>query len=171
MDGYEWVLPDDDADFEVLVLEDSAVSAWPTPAVHLLRSDEGQSLRRADMPWSGRHALVLRDDAVEEVGNLLWEFGDLLRLSSGEARLTIFAARAVAGALDTGASDIVRFDSGEVMDLRRPVFHPTIAGAGAFRLSEFRRGALYLTQDLVDAIRETGLSSGTDFKLVYESPS
>jgi hypothetical protein len=53
------------------------------------------------------------------------------------------------------------------MDLRRAEFRTEmIAGAGALALTEMPRGDLYLTEDLVDSIRSTGQSAGTDFVLV-----
>lgn len=38
----------------------------------------------------------------------------------------------------------------------------------AFRLGEMPRGDLYLKGSLVEAIRDTGMSVGTDFTAVYE---
>jgi hypothetical protein len=68
---------------------------------------------------------------------------------------------------DLERSDAVRFGTGRIMDLRRAEFRTEmIAGAGALALTEMPRGDLYLTEDLVDSIRSTGQSAGTDFVLV-----
>lgn len=170
MDGYEWVLPVDDADFETLRLAGQTSEPWPSPEVRLLRTeDDGTLLRRASMPWLDSHALVLRDEAIDSVGRVLNYRGDILPLKSGDARFCLFAAHIQSSALDLEHSQIVRFSSGRILDLKRPVFHDeVVARAGAFKLREMPRGDVYFTQDVVEALRATGDAVGTDFELVYD---
>ena len=140
--------------------------------MHLLRADDrGRTRQHADMPLLTSNVLILRDEAIEAVGPLLTPHGELLPLRSPEARLALFRARQLSGALDEGRSDLVRFSSGRIMDLHAPMFHPSVvASAGAFVLAEMPRGHMYLTGELVDAIRGTGRTAGTDFRLVFQTP-
>lgn len=141
--------------------------------MELLRVDDrGGTRKRADMPWLGSHVLVLRDEAIESVGRLIAPYGEILPLRVNDARLSVFSARLLPGALDEERSELVRFGSGQIMDLKRPVFHDEIVdGVGAFKLPEMPRGDIYLTEEMVMAIRSTGQSAGTEFVLVYESGS
>jgi hypothetical protein len=113
--------------------------------------------------------LVLRDEAIETVGALLQPHGELLPLACDEARLALFSAPKLEGVLDEGRSDIERFDSGRIMDLRAPVFRTELIGdTQAFKLVETPRGNLYLGEQLVEAIRATGMTSGTVFAVAYD---
>lgn len=151
MDGFEWALPADEADYEMFrsLAGQSRATSWPSPQMRLLRvDDDGQPLHPAAMPWFGSHVLILRDAAIDAVGQLLAEYGEILPLTSSDADMAVFSARSLSGALDLERSDVVRFGTGRIMDLRRAEFRTEmIAG------------------DLVDSIRSTGQSAGTDFVL------
>lgn len=168
-EGYEWALPVDSDDFEVLqgLAERHPRGTWRPIQMTLLTTDDwGRPQRRADLPWLGSHDLVLRDEAIDTVGSLLAPHGELLPLACEQARLAVFSAPAVAGVLDEERSDIVRFGSGRIMAIRHPVFRRDVLGASkAFKLAEMPRGELYLAEDIVDEIRATGMISGTKFKL------
>lgn len=170
VDGFEWVRPVDAVHFETFhaVKARSAGGEWVPVEMGLIRTDDqGRPQRRADLPWLGSDVLVLRDEAIEAVGPLLLQSGELLPLACDEADLVVFSARLVEGALDEERSRIVRFPSGKILALPRPVFHDdVVSSARAFGLAEMPRGPIFLTQPLADAIRATGLSSGTDFGAV-----
>jgi hypothetical protein len=170
-EGFEWVVPTDPADFEVvrMLAERPVGSGWEPIHMTLLKVDDhGLPHQGAYLPWLGSEAIVLRDEAIETVGALLRPHGELLPLLCDDARLTLFAAPAVAGVLDENRSDLDRFGSGRVMALRAPVFRADVLGStGAFKLAEMPRGDLFLTGDLVEAIRATGMTAGTDFAPVY----
>lgn len=171
-DGYEWAIPVEAGSSEILVTagrEDGV--PWAIPELHLLRVVDGsKQLRRAVLPWLGSFALVLRDEAIDTIGPLLSDYGQLLPLLSPDARLSLFAARLVPGAISLEKSEIVRSSDGEIMYFQRPVFNDeVIAEAGAFKLPEMPRGDVYFTERLVDAIRATGCDTGTKFELVYDS--
>lgn len=173
MEDYEWALPVDDANYELFrTVDDPGGPSWPTPEMYLLRVVEVvKRLRRADMPWLGSNTLILRDAAIDTVGPLLSEFGQLLPLLCADARLVFFAADPLPGAIDIERSEIVRFKDGSgIMDIKRAVFNDeVVSGRGAFKLPEMPRGDVYLTEKLVSAIRATGHDSGTEFKLMYDS--
>lgn len=169
-EGYEWALPVDSDDFEILqsLADRPAGAAWQPVQMTLLRvDDQGHPHRRADLPWIGSHALILRDQAIDTVGRLLAPHGELLPLDCKEARLAVFSAPIVTGVLDEDRSDMVRFGTGRIMAVRRPVFRLDVLGnAKAFKLAEMPRGDLYLSADLFDALRATGMTAGTDFRPV-----
>lgn len=173
MDGYEWALPIEDADFERFrrLGEDARKFVSRPPQMRLLRvDDDGKLLKPAGLPWLGSHVLVLRDSAISVLGPLLAPFGKVIQLASNDADLAVFNANSLPGVLDEERSEIVRLGSGRILDIKRPILHDEVlSGVGAFKLPEMPRGDLYLTEDLVDAIRATGQSTGTDFLLVYES--
>ncbi|MDP5226314.1 MULTISPECIES: hypothetical protein [Arthrobacter] len=108
--------------------------------------------------------LILRDDAIETIGPLLRPHGELLPLLCEEARLAVFSAPVVEGAVDLEKSDIVRFRDGGILRFRSTVFHEEVVGnLMAFKLSEKPRGKLYLTEPLVEAMLATGMTAGTNF--------
>lgn len=172
-EGFEWAFPVDPGDFEVFwtLSERQPGAAWEPIRMRLLKEDEHERpWLRAEMPWLGGHVLILRDEAIEAVGPLLAPYGELLPLVCDEARLVVFSARLVANALEEGRSDIVRFATGRIMDIRRHAFDlGAIAGTRAFKLAEFPRGGLFLTGDLVASIRRTGFTDGTEFHLIYDA--
>lgn len=170
-EGFEWALPLEDASFEVIRRAQPDTARWAAPAMRLLHvDDDGTLLHWADMPWHGSHVLVLGDEAVDRVGPLLSAHGVCLPLTCDEARMAVFVARALVGGLDEDRSELVRFGSGRILDLKRPAFIASaIAQSAAFRLEEMLRGDLYLTDRIVDAIRATGLSGGTEFELVEQA--
>ena len=165
-EGYEWLLPEDDGDFETfLALAGHPQSAWRPPAMKLLKvADDGRPLRPAGMPWLGSHVLILRDRAVDSIGPILEPHGQLLPLACTEARLVVFDAQVLPGVLDEERSELVRFGSGRIMKLKVPVFRSAYPeGAGAFKVAEMPRGPILLTRNLVRAIEDTGDSAGTSF--------
>lgn len=171
-EGFEWALPVDATDFEVIasLSEGSAGSAWDPLHMRLHTVDDrGRPQEHAYLPWLGSGELVLRDEAIDVVGALLQPHGELLPLECDQARLALFSAPTVAGALDEQRSEIVRFNSGRIMWLPGPVFRPeALRSMQAFKLSEMPRGKLYLGEELVQSIRAAGYTSGTDFAVVYE---
>lgn len=171
--NYEWVMPIAEGRTEWLAVVGTAAQdpVEPAPEVEILTEDEGEHFKRAWMPWYGSHLLVLRDEAIDAVGPLVLPFGSLIELPSKAARIAIFAAQTREQMLDVNRSEIIRFpSSGRVMSVRSPVFRDElVAEVDAFRLEEMRRSALYLTEALVDEIIATGLTSGTEFELVYDS--
>lgn len=172
-EGFEWAFPVDPDDFEALwtLPERRPGAAWQPVQMRLLKEDEHERpWRRAEMPWLGGHVLILRDEAIEAVGPLLAPYGELLPLTCDEARLVVFSAALAANVLEEDRSEIVRFASGRIMDIRRHAFDlGALVGNRAFKLAEFPRGDLFLTGDLVESIRETGLTGGTEFHLIYDS--
>ena len=173
-ENYEWALPADDVDNEAIwtLAGRRPGQAWDPIRMTLLKvdSDHGSPYRRADLPWLGSHTLVLRDQAIDRVGEILRPYGELLPLLCDDARLTLFSAPPVAGVLDENRSEVVRFSTGGIMSIRRHAFRlSALEETMAFKLVEMPRGNLYLTDRLVDAILATGMTAGTEFVPVYDA--
>jgi len=130
----------------------------------LTRDDHGRPVRRADLPWNSGAVIVLRDEAIEVVGDVLRGHGEILPLECWTARLALFSPPLVSGVLDEDRSDLLRFDSGRIMMLKRPAFDLSkLGGIKAFRLAQMPRNQMYLTQSLVEELLATGMTSGTEF--------
>jgi hypothetical protein len=173
-EGYEWVVLDDETDYERFFGPRS--TSWsagrqPVPNAHLLGDDAGRGGRlRARMPWLAEGVFALRDEAIDGIGPLLEPFGETLRLRSSDARLVAIRITNVIDVLDEAESDIVRFpSSGRVMDIRRYAFRrEALLRPQAFRIPQFLRGGTFLTEDLVRQIESRG-SEGTAFLAVGDA--
>lgn len=167
-EGHEWALPAEESGFHVLARVDEFIDngGWSSPKMSIMSvGDRGEPLEHADLPWCNSGVIVLRGRAIREVGSLLDPFGVLLPLDSDGEPLALFRAHAVDGVLDTERSEIVRFSSGRILDIVRPVFHSDrVPESAAFRLAERPSGPTLLTASLVARIVATGLSSGTSFR-------
>ena len=136
-EGFEWVLPVDDDDFETFQGFDGTRRgpSWKPIPVKVLRvDDQGEPSRPADLPWLGRHVLILTPRATHVLGERLQEFGELLPLSCVDAELFVYNPLHVIDALDEDRSEVVRFTSGRVMKINRHVFRPEVlAGVPIFK--------------------------------------
>ena len=116
------------------------------------------------MPWLSQGFLVLRDKAIESVSPILEPYGEFLPLLSDEARLVGFRPTLRIHAQDEQNSEIVRFSTGRIMRLKRGVLTAdSTTGKKIFGLSQMHRGAIYLTEEIVLEIEQTGSATGTSF--------
>jgi hypothetical protein len=169
-EGYEWVLPVDEADHEVFHGMDGTPrrAGWrPVPVYRVTTTSAGTPRAESDLPWLGSHVLVLRDKAVGALGDVLAGYGELMPLSCPDTELWVFNALRVVDALDEERSTLRRFTSGRIADIQRHVFHPDrVAGVEVFRLPQTPRGPLCLSGDFVDRVHSAGLR-GAGFDLVW----
>lgn len=173
-DGFEWVIPVDEADSETFRSFDGTPrrASWRPVPVTVLRSDEdGEPWRAADLPWLGSHVLVVSARAAERLGEQLQRDGELLPLACADAALFVFNPLRVVDALDEEHSDLVRFAGGRVMRITRHAFRRDRLGdVGVFKVPQLLRGSLFMTAEFVDRLRATGFE-GTDFERVWSSES
>ena len=122
-EGFEWVFPVDDADYEVFRGFDgtSRLGSWRPISMQLgwEVDDDNPPYRPAAMPWMGTDVLFLKREAVEVLGDALSQWGELLPLQNDETDLYVFNALYSLPALDEEHSDIVRFESGRIMMVDR----------------------------------------------------
>ncbi len=172
VEGFQWVLPINDDDFEIFLGFDgsSRASTWTPARVQLLSADEERTLEKSDFPWLGRHALILSSRAIGAVEGLLRNDGELLPLACDEAALWVFNPTTVVDALDQDRSELVRFNSsGRIMTVTKYVFQAELVGdAVAFKVPEFLRASTFVTERFVDAMKLAGLR-GVEFELLWES--
>src|SRR5262249_18919616 len=140
---------------------------WRPIPVRLVHEDEGKKLVGSDSPWLGSHALIFRRSAIDKLGALLEEHGELLPLSCSEAELFVFKATRVLDALDEQASAVTRFSSVRVMRVTRYVFKPAaIAGSNIFKIPNLRVSPTFVEERFVKAWASAGLR-GLEFKKVW----
>jgi hypothetical protein len=171
-EGFEWVQPVDDNDFDAVYQLDGTPRArqWRPIQVRRLEADDnGRPWLPADSPWLGAHALVFRERGYQLVDGLLGDAGEFLELDpvDGTDRLWLYNVTQVVDALDEEGSGLVRFPStGRVMKVNRHVFDvDRITGLVAFRVPQLR--SLFLSGEAVDAISAAKLS-GAAFDLVWQ---
>jgi hypothetical protein len=170
MEGYEWVVPVDEADFEIFRGLDGTPrrTGWqPVPMRRLTKTRTGARRAESDLPYLASHVLVLRDEAFAALSDVLAEYGELLPLSCPDTGLWVFNALRVVDALDEDRSTLRRFSSGRIADIQRYAFDlERIAGIDIFRLPQTPRGPLCLGGGFVDRVRAAALR-GVDFQLVW----
>ena len=160
-EGFEGVVIDDLASLQSLLeLDRRPGRRWRPPVAELVREHAGRPLARAAAPYLNRSVLVLRDEAVEGLGRLLAPHGALVPLKCADAELVAFVAP-VLDLMDEEASELVRFDSGRVMDVLRPRFREGADAHPAFRVSSMPAGPLFVSAGLAEELSGRGLLSGT----------
>ena len=171
-EGFEWAQPIDEDDFRIFRHLGPGVdrSTWIPVPFWLVREDEGQTFAESDFPWLGSDTLILRERAVDLLGDLIAPYGELLPLECDEAVLAAFNVHRIIDALDERRSTVVRYpSSGRVMAIERHAFAPEIVGeAVIFKIPEV--GSTYVTDEFVNRVETAGLR-GLDFPMIWESGS
>jgi hypothetical protein len=169
-EGYEWVLPVNEADHEVFRGLDGTPRRVGWEPVHMQRvttTRTGARRAESDLPFLSSHLLVLRDKAFAALGDVLADYGELLPLSCPDTELWVFNALRFVDALDEDGSTLRRFSSGRIADIQRYAFHPErVAGVEIFRLPQTPRGPLCVSGEFVERVRAAELR-GADFQLVW----
>ncbi len=171
-EGFEWVVPVDDADFELFraLAGRSQTATWKPIQMRLVKEDErGRPLQPSDIPWLGGHAPVLTERAATALGSVLLRDGELLPLECSEAALVMLNVTTVRDALDLDRSVVVKFPStGRIMDVKSHVFRPgCLRGIRAFKVPELLRGSVFVNDDVVATAQGAGLV-GVGFRLVWD---
>jgi len=165
---YEWVMPVDKADHEVVRRLDggSKLGNWKPIRMELIKPDSGKTYKQADFPWYGVQVIILRKGAVERLRPMLLQAGEVLPLECEEAELNLWNVTNVVDALDYERSKIVRFpSSGRILDIRKHVFKPHLLGSQpAFKLPGLQ--TIYLGARFVEEVTASGLT-GLKFKQVW----
>ena len=165
-DGFELCHPVDAGDWEhirVHVNGEVRSRTWRPIPVRLIRENEGERLSRSDSPWLGSHAPIFRASALDVLGDLLEPHGEFLPLSCPDARLWMFNATRVIDALDEEASSVVRFESGAIMMIDRPVFRlDRLADVHAFKIPSLRVSPVFFGGAIVRRWMESELQ-GLEF--------
>jgi hypothetical protein len=171
-EGFDWVLPLNEQDFDALRFDGrSRQDSWTPVKMRRLTTDErGRTLAESDFPsCSGGDMLLLRQRAVDALGELLRACGELLPLEcTGGAPLWTLNVTTLLDALDEDRSKLLRMpDSGEILRVKVPFFRSEgVAQAQLFKLARMPRGLIYVTEPVAQRIKSLPLR-GIDFKQVW----
>jgi hypothetical protein len=168
--GFEFCHPERSSDFQTIKLLIDGTprgSTWRPISMRLIDEEHGESLARSDSPWLGPHALIFREAAIEVLGPMLREYGELPPLSCADAKLYVFNATRVVDALDEQASSIARFSSGRIMYVSRYAFRPeSTAGIEIFKIPNLLASPTFVSGRFVQLWTTSGLR-GLVFKKVW----
>jgi hypothetical protein len=112
--------------------------------------------------------LVLNSRALGVLEHLLVDSGELIPLECADGQYWLFNCTTVADPLDWEASDVVRLDSGRVLDINRPQFRMDTLPRGPFRVAGFTRGSLFIPELVASSAAEARLT-GTYFEQCFRS--
>lgn len=123
---------------------------------------ERESRRRnppGDCPciFHGSITPALSQRAVDTLRDLLEPVGEFLPLECAAEPLWIYNCTHFAEVLDEAASDILLHSDGTVMHIRRHAWRPEVERETAFRLHHLCYSPVYVTDTVVQRIRDTGL--------------
>ncbi len=171
-DGYEYLLPLDNNDYELLIFDGKprAIS-WSPIRMYRLKFIDGQFQQPCDFPGgSGGSCLIMTEAARKRIGSHLKQYGEFLPLSCDEGDFWAFHVTHFVDALDENKSDVLRSseDPKVVLMVHKHVFRPErLTADWMFKLPQSRgRGPFYVTDPFVNLIRASGLT-GLDFKRVW----
>lgn len=161
-EGYEWLLPAREPEFERLRFEgQSRAPAWvPVEMKRLTVSEQGRQLTPGDFyACSGGDMLIFGDYARQIIGPNLEQYGEVLPLTCDGHRFWTLNVTSFVDALDEGASQVTHAsDTGRVLTVRRHVFKAVaLEGAGLFKLPQTPRGLIYVTDSFAERLRESKL--------------
>ncbi len=174
VEGYEWVRPIAEEDFELFRQFDGTpcLDRWRPIPVGLVKEDEhGQRFAPSEFPWLGEHAPIMKPSAAACIrGCVPGDEAELLPLLCEEVELTLLNPLRVVDALDLERSTMVRYpSSGRIMTVKSLVFEAVkIDGLTVFRVPELLRTAVFVTGPLVDAVTDAGFE-GVGFNLLWET--
>ena len=171
-EGAQWVRPVRGEDDETLRFDGTPrLSTWqPIPAYLDVTDDSGKPRVLYNFaPCSGSGILMLDERAKHLIGEWLEPFGELLPLSIKEGpAFWAYNVTRVVDALDVGQSEIVRGTAtGAIMMVRKHVFlADVVAGQTAFKIPELLRTSIFVNDEFVSRIRDSGLT-GLEFSKVW----
>jgi hypothetical protein len=169
-DGCEFCHPIDRSDFRKITNEINGISrlsTWKPIPMEIIHEDEGRRLLESDSRWFGSDALIFRTKAIDALGPLLRENGELLPLLCDEAEVWMFNPTRVIDALDEAASDLERLPAGRIVWIKRHVFKPEmIRGIDTFKIPSLRASDTFLSECFVEQWTSAGLK-GLEFVKVW----
>lgn len=162
-EGFEWLLPVDDRDFEQLRFDGRprAASWTPVKMKRLIVSEQGRPLKPGDFfACSGGDMLVFSNRAKEILGADLARYGEVLPLSCAGGHFWTLNVTSFLDALDESASQVVRAsDTGGILMIRLHVLKAAaVVGADLFKLPQTPRGLIYATDSFGEKLKRHNLS-------------
>lgn len=159
VEGGEWIVPED-GDYETALYRcnGAALANGWNPIVVRPISAHGRARQPSALPWCGHQVIVMRQRALDVLRPIVEPHGEVLPLALGGETLFMLNVTTVVDGLDQALSEIVRFDSGDIMDVPRHAFRAdVIRGVDVFKLSELRSSSVYVTGKVIQAALAAGL--------------
>ena len=112
--------------------------------------------------------LMISRAAKEKIGARIEQYGELLPLDCDEGEYWTLNVTHLVNALEEARSKLLRSSvDGTILMIKQHFFNPAELGqAHIFKLSQFVRGPLFVTNPFVDLVRESELV-GLDFVQVW----
>jgi hypothetical protein len=142
---------------------------WKPLAVRILYlydDEEDKSRPASDTPGLASHIPVFSERAVRSLNDLLRPYGEFLPLKCNQGKYFAFNVTCVIDALDEDKSDIVRFDTGRILDIKKYVFNmDKIGSIPIFKLQQIPLVRVFVTDGFARQIEAAGLT-GFSLKLL-----
>jgi len=164
-EGYDGLqFTDDDCGVQFMVDSDgtSIAENWQPMGVKILANR--RNWRRSDLPWLMGPVMTLRRRALDALGDVLADHGEVLPLLPvrGE-EFFLFNVTRVIDALDEENSLLTRFPGGRIMVIDAPTFiEPKIRGVHLFKLPNQRVNLIFVSDYFAERVRSAGLT-GMEF--------
>jgi hypothetical protein len=159
-EGYEWVNCVDQVDYETFASFDGSPrkNGWNPIRVKRVPADERHDAKASDFPWLGSDALVMRQSAVERMGDIVNANGEVLPLSTDDGTVLFVLNARVIDALDEGSSSVMKFPgTNRIMRIKKVAFIASaIEGVDLFRLPH-RASSTYVSERFVERVKAAGL--------------
>jgi hypothetical protein len=167
-DDYRWLTAVNETDFIRLgQVHDGLGDLVGAPVSVKWVSDENGDKPTSDFPTFGAIP-VFSQRAVDALGELLVQHGELLPLQIEGEQLYAYSVTRELAALDEEKSDLLRFPSGWIMDVEEYVFFPErIDKYPIFKLPNLR-AEVFVTDSFVSHVRQSRLT-GFAFERVWSS--
>jgi hypothetical protein len=173
-EGIEWLLPVNERDYEMLILDGRPRgSSWkPVMMTRLKDYGDGTLVRPSDFPCGagGGTYLTMSDAAKQKIGASLKGYGEFLPFKCDEGNFWAFHVTNFVDALDKEASEVLRApdDPNVILMIHKHVFRPEkLTTDWMFKLPYARgRSDIYVTDAFVNLIRTSELT-GLNFKRVW----
>ncbi len=84
--NYEWINTIDDSDYELFRSLDgkSQINNWKPIRIKTVKADKRQKKNRSDFPFLGSHILIFRSNVLNDIGEIIKKYGEILKLNSDE---------------------------------------------------------------------------------------
>ena len=152
---------DDDGDWCVLgnMRGQSVSRRWRPIPVHVVREGKrNRMLPDGDFPSLGVQFPTFSSNAMGAVAALLRASGEWLPLQSRDGEFWLFNVTDTRNALDIERSECTFFTDGTLMDVGRCRFvESELTGAVIFRISQAPMMDIFVTDALVNCVKESGL--------------
>lgn len=169
-DKAELILPVNEADFEKLTFDGRPLQkTWIPISVRRVPDTERRKRQvEVDFPAGSVGDLLLNRRVVNSIGDYLSQYGELLPLACSDRELWTLNVTCFVDALDESQSRVIRAtDEDRILMIDKYVLYSElVANKGLFRLPQFARDAILVTNSFMDLVTVHGLT-GLKFRQIW----